>query len=482
MMEKLCPGVFCHQINLDSDSINSGKIAAIPSETLKYGVVIELIRYATKTKTVASKVEEWVCSLQPGFLEMKRSTLKARIKNAFETHKKIERKKKVASYMSLSEFHNDVFLPSGKKQSVQNNLCEKPTTAETDLYISTESAPKSQEETAKKSPCDYETKGDPNSHEQKETAKKSPPLFNSETESAPVPHVQTVTANIDKSPSQCDFETESAQIPLVQTVTANKSPSQCDNETESAPIPHVQTVTANKSPSQCDNENGSAQKSHVQPETAISAKKRHYPCETKSSQAEAKQYNLLQHEIEKRQKALHKMKTLVKTERETLEHMKMVKGHFSIRNVTKRDETAAKTRKTLRDTQATVSKQRRQLEKMAQTNHELITTVQDLKRQMQKLQTKLEKLKDIDQKKTNAQKLTSYYRTTLKKIRESPHSKEEPGNVYKKTLMKSETEIENLRIENEMLKETLNEKTTRTKNEDGTFSNEIRLCVMELLD
>ncbi|XP_053389379.1 uncharacterized protein LOC128552386 [Mercenaria mercenaria] len=97
---------------------------------------------------------------------------------------------------------------------------------------------------------------------------------------------------------------------------------------------------------------------------------------------ELKTKNMLQYQISKQQKMLSKMKSLVSSEREQLGQLKSTKGHFSVRNVTKRDALAAKNRKLLREAQATIAKQKKLIEDIEARNLKLSQEDERLKHEL----------------------------------------------------------------------------------------------------
>ncbi|KAG1681433.1 hypothetical protein GQR58_011826 [Nymphon striatum] len=114
----------------------------------------------------------------------------------------------------------------------------------------------------------------------------------------------------------------------------------------------------------------------------------------------------LEYEMSKQQRKLHALKNLVQTERDSLENFKSVSGHYSTRNVNKRDENARNTGKKLRELKTSFGKQTRELDSLRTENEELRKKLKEID---------IQKLKEANGNKTKAQKLASHYRNLVKK-------------------------------------------------------------------
>ena len=77
-----------------------------------------------------------------------------------------------------------------------------------------------------------------------------------------------------------------------------------------------------------------------------------------------KRVNLIKYEIIKEQEKLAVLEKLVQAEKDKLSNLKSVNGHFSVRNVTKRDENARNTRKRLNTALSLQSKQQLEIMKL----------------------------------------------------------------------------------------------------------------------
>ncbi|XP_060568405.1 putative uncharacterized protein DDB_G0274435 [Ruditapes philippinarum] len=157
--------------------------------------------------------------------------------------------------------------------------------------------------------------------------------------------------------------------------------------------------------------------------------KQKLPAKMKTCQNEdAKKENNLQYRILVKQNTLEKLTKLTESEKQNVERLQSIKGHFSVRNVTKRDECAAKTRKQLRETKHALLKSKNEGELLKSANSELRAELEDLKILHEKIKAENQILYEEQKKKINAQKLNSYYRTTLKKMREGDEKRNETND------------------------------------------------------
>lgn len=270
--------------------------------------------------------------------------------------------------------------------------------------------------------------------------------------SDPPPDLQTVT-DLSKCPRPI-VGTETHSAPLFPSVSNSEMP-----VVKIVPSPNLPTVT---DISQCP---GPLVETET-PNVPISRANQPISDSQKFS-------NQLTYEISRQQKKLTVLKSLVQSDKESLEHLKAVKGHFSVRNVTKRDENSKSTRQRLRSLKISYSKQKHLLETANAENRELQSRLRKYKSDNMTLLSDNKHLKDVNHKKTKAQKLASYYRGILQKYRDLDQFEK-----IKHELKKKQDEIDWLMNENEELKDSrLN---CKTKNDDGSFSNDLRLCVMEL--
>jgi len=204
--------------------------------------------------------------------------------------------------------------------------------------------------------------------------------------------------------------------------------------------------------------------------------KQKLPAKMKTCQNEdAKKENNLQYRILVKQNTLEKLTKLTESEKQNVERLQSIKGHFSVRNVTKRDECAAKTRKQLRETKHALLKSKNEGELLKSANSELHAELEDLKILQEKIKAENQRLYEEHKKKINAQKLNSYYRTTLKKMREGDEKRNETNDNLTKDYNRDDRD--SLMLELETLREG---KKSDLKDDRGIFTNDLRLCVIEL--
>ncbi|XP_045169684.2 uncharacterized protein LOC123532337 [Mercenaria mercenaria] len=205
-----------------------------------------------------------------------------------------------------------------------------------------------------------------------------------------------------------------------------------------------------------------------------------------------KSQNLSNYESQKLQKHSAKLENKIKEQKTTLNEIDNRIGHYSIRNVNKRDETAKKNLHLLRDSQRLNRKQEKSLEKTSSElkqckieNSSFSAEIVQLNEKIESLNKELQTLNECvsteKRKKISAQKYNSYVRTEMKSLKEKVTEKE--LQLKKLQQQKSCTDCEGR--ENEILELTdhvnnLMAEKVRMKNDDGSYSNEVRLCVMEL--
>ena len=162
-------------------------------------------------------------------------------------------------------------------------------------------------------------------------------------------------------------------------------------------------------------------------------------------------------------------------------------GHYSIKNVNKRDETAKKNLSFLRASERGVRQLKHALTKI-ETNY------QNCKQQLAESETQnkelvgmieeLRKVKEIceqeSKKKVSAQKNASYLRLELQRKRnEARENANDEINDLKALIRLKEYEIDDMRMQIADLEDHLRTQCN-TKNEDGSYKDNIRLCVLEL--
>ncbi|XP_052808198.1 uncharacterized protein LOC128237051 [Mya arenaria] len=348
------PGPFCESINLSTKDLETNHLNALPDGNLKQGVVVELHKYAMKNKQTNAKIVEWICSLQPGLKLQNVNTVKTRINRIIETQKKFDKKKKVAKYKTVTEFH-----------------------------------------------CDSLT--------------------------------VTAVNGVKKSPEKS---------PLTQTVE----------------IVNVEKTEV-KSHANC------AKVGSAKPEKLI----------RKSRTDDEKENNDIQYQITLHQRKLDKLYEMTDMLKEDVTKLQNIKGHYSVRNVTKRDGIAMKKRQELRETKQLLHKYKQTSKKFQMEKSDTSAELIDLKSLNEKLLAENRKLKDDQKKKVNAQKLNSYYRSTIRKIRGCQPPKENQKNE----VQNEDDDVEML-LENEIIKDNTNATMTNLKDDRGIFSNELRMCIIYL--
>lgn len=134
---------------------------------------------------------------------------------------------------------------------------------------------------------------------------------------------------------------------------------------------------------------------------------------TSVNNEERKILNFQEYQLAKGNKAVRKLQKKIKTAKSKLESLNKKTGHYSVRNVNKREERARKTLKELRQTQRQLVQVRTESENNKVIIKSLSSEVADLKQQ----QSACVSLKTLEQKKVNAQKSASYYRCKALKLR-----------------------------------------------------------------
>ncbi|XP_045198613.2 uncharacterized protein LOC123552927 [Mercenaria mercenaria] len=211
--------------------------------------------------------------------------------------------------------------------------------------------------------------------------------------------------------------------------------------------------------------------------------------------------NLLQYENSKQMKYSKQLSQKIQDQNENLNEIQNRIGHYSVRNVNKRDETAKKNLHALRDTQRLALKQERQLkvttEKLKtaeQQSKKLSIDTKALSDEVTSLSNEVEILKQQisseKSKKLSAQKYNSHLRNELRSLRvkfkntNSETKTEQTENDRKcnncETLLARLSKKENEVIELEELGNMLKSEKLTTKNEDGSYSDKVRLCIVEL--
>ena len=201
------------------------------------------------------------------------------------------------------------------------------------------------------------------------------------------------------------------------------------------------------------------------------------------SKSQQKDLNLFEYEISKKRKTLDKLLKEIKVTEEVLSSLNNKVGHYLVRNVNKRDEKARATRQALRDSEARVrslTKSAETNQKLQQQNKNLLVENEKLNDRINILNDKVTNVENVERKKINAQKSAHYYKTKAGVLREKLNYQAVTDNVeLKERVRVSEEENQSLRSELELLGEKLSCSCTTT-NKDGSYTDGVRLCVIEL--
>ncbi|KAL3841605.1 hypothetical protein ACJMK2_019722 [Sinanodonta woodiana] len=199
--------------------------------------------------------------------------------------------------------------------------------------------------------------------------------------------------------------------------------------------------------------------------------------------AQKKTLNVYDYELNKKNKTLNKLMNEIENSKNDLKSLENKVGHFGVRNVNKRDEKARITRQALRKSKAHVrglTKIIEKLQNVKEENKQLAVEKEILKKELDMLNEKKLIIDSAENKKLNAQKSASYYKMKAKKLHQQIKSGESPNiDKVKHILVGKNQELHNLQVQVEMLTEELNEKHC-TKNLDGSYTDNVRLCVIEL--
>ena len=208
----------------------------------------------------------------------------------------------------------------------------------------------------------------------------------------------------------------------------------------------------------------------------------------KSSQSdEAKQSNLVEYELSKRKKALAAVERQMSNVTEKLQGLKMKLGHYSVKNVNKRDDISRKNVLVLRETQRTVRKQGVTIQKLTDSNNTYLEKIRNLETENNELKDLVkdkegttEALRTEEKKKVIAQKNASHYKASWKRAKEQLRTAvHQEDNGINAELLDMTREIEGLTFELERMQDLL-QNQVQTRNKDGSFADSIRTCIIEL--
>ncbi|KAH3776255.1 hypothetical protein DPMN_177675 [Dreissena polymorpha] len=197
---------------------------------------------------------------------------------------------------------------------------------------------------------------------------------------------------------------------------------------------------------------------------------------------------------------LKKLTKLADKQSEKIDLLQKRVGHYSLKNINKRDETAQKNLQLLRDAQRLARKKTRDLEFVKQKFSVQREQNEELGKNISKIQCDIQCMADRlgteVAKKVSTQKSNSKLRQQLKRLRqiqaewtngpvpgltdENEHLRQQLVTLTNK-IQESDILINNHYFEIDELKDKLSDESTNTtKLEDGSFSDNMRLCVIQL--
>ncbi|KAH3855452.1 hypothetical protein DPMN_098019 [Dreissena polymorpha] len=232
-------------------------------------------------------------------------------------------------------------------------------------------------------------------------------------------------------------------------------------------------------------------KVHAESETEIGSKKCSKEVQTeicarnKSTCDDTKQLNVLKHQIKLLEQSKNKMTAEFSDQRLNLVETKSMIGHYSVKNVNKRDQTARTNLNKLRDLQRLLIKQNKSIYAVQTDNNKIIILVEEnacLKNQVQTLTVQLEKEKG---EKVALQKANSYLRCEVSKLCNVANASNDiiPSHSSAESLKQAKLDVEErdliiAELEEEI--DSLKSNKIKSKNERGMYSENIHLCIMEL--
>ena len=358
--------------------------------------------------------------------------MKVKLQRTIEIKKKISSKKKVKGFSSLSDFLEKQFEPPNSSLSIPGPVPSSNQSEQISDIAHSENTSRSDDTTESV-------------------------LSNNSNESE---HVR------NENSQSCSDDT-----------TGSVLSSNC-NESE-----HVR----NENSQSCnDDTTGSVLSSNCEIEMS---KSREENCSVyKSSQSdEAKQSNLVEYELSKRKKALAAVERQMSNVTEKLQGLKMKLGHYSVKNVNKRDDISRKNVLVLRETQRTVRKQGVTIQKLTDSNNTYLEKIRNLETENNELKDLVkdkegttEALRTEEKKKVIAQKNASHYKASWKRAKEQLRTAvHQEDNGINAELLDMTREIEGLTFELERMQDLL-QNQVQTRNKDGSFADSIRTCIIEL--
>ena len=204
-------------------------------------------------------------------------------------------------------------------------------------------------------------------------------------------------------------------------------------------------------------------------------------------QVSQKSVNSLKYEYNKLEKNKNRMEREIDQKLEKLSLLESRVGHYAVKNVNKRDETAKKNLSLLRTSERSVRQLKNVLAKNEGNYQICKKQLVEVKAQNKELLSRLQDLENIktmhvqeSKKKVSAQKNASYLRLELKRMKnEARDSVNDEINDLKSVIRMKEYEIDDLQMEIIDLQDRLRMQFN-TKNENGSYRDNIRLCILEL--
>ncbi|CAC5358700.1 unnamed protein product [Mytilus coruscus] len=246
------------------------------------------------------------------------------------------------------------------------------------------------------------------------------------------------------------------------------------------PVKQVPTFSIAANELEHEQEESPANSSRFEPELTCNTS---VQTETFDSDDETvKSKNLLQYYSLKLKKKNERLQREISVKQEKLKTQQDKIGYFSIRNINKREEKARQTAKLLRASKSVIKKQKRLLHKAESQSLELGTLKTD-NEQLKEDVNKLSKTQDLliysQKMKLKVQKKVSSLKIQLNKMKAKSEDVKDEIEPLKLVLKEKDHQIENLLLEISILKEAANFNLV-TRNKDATFTDCVRLCVMEL--
>ena len=197
--------------------------------------------------------------------------------------------------------------------------------------------------------------------------------------------------------------------------------------------------------------------------------------------------NVLKYQYNKLNKKNKNVEMQISQKLDKLSALEARIGHYAVKNVNKRDETAKKNLSLLRSSERSVRQLKNLLSKTESKYQQCEKHINEIKTEKKELHDRLVKMENLEvlheqenKKKISAQKNASYLRSEIKRLKSEAHENvNDEINDLKSIIRMREYEIEDLQMEIADIQERLRMQF-QTKNVDGSYNDNIRLCVLEL--